>query len=99
MGSPNVSSPVLWKFVEEGHRQWVWHRLNDHFGEPIEISVSFPDYGAAVWDAIRRGFSPKRQSWVVTSRGGGTTVFEATAPVGDIWSPRHWRGHSPSSDK
>ena len=86
MGGFYATYPVRWKFVQESEKQWVWHRLKDD-GELVETSQSLPDFGAAIWDALRGGFSPKKHSWVVITRQGVSSHFGATGSSGGL-APR-----------
>lgn len=66
--------PSLWAFVEYSYRSWTWSRLWDN-GTVAATSHTFPDYGKALGDAMTHGFSPKTQTWKLTSRHGRTTTY------------------------
>ncbi|HKU71940.1 MAG TPA: hypothetical protein VJQ51_13995 [Burkholderiales bacterium] len=69
-------SSVQWKFVEMLDTQWGWQRLRAG-GKVAAISQqSFSSYGEAVRDAVKAGFSPRTQHYVVTNRRGATTQYE-----------------------
>lgn len=61
--------PVDWELVHDtgtGHT-WTWHRLRKDGS--IELTSSrLPDFGAAVDDALKHGFNPNDQHWVVRSK-------------------------------
>jgi hypothetical protein len=60
---------TVWQFVlhKNGTRKsWTWRRTRPD-GFVLEISAGpHAEYGKAINDAIRHGFRPERESWVVT---------------------------------
>lgn len=84
----------LWQFMEVtdggGERTWTWRAVGTSTG--IETAAHpHPNYGAAVMDAIKHGFLPSIDRWVVTT-AAGVTRFEPTgsdtaAPAGEKEQP------------
>ena len=61
---------VRWHFVEEylaDATRWSW-RVLEMDGTIERQSQSFPTYGEAVIEAIRHGFQPRQDHWVVATR-------------------------------
>jgi hypothetical protein len=67
----------LWQFMETrdpGSAAWTWRVVGTSTG--IETAAHpHPNYGAAVTDAIRHGFVPGNDQWVVVTPAG-ITRFE-----------------------
>jgi hypothetical protein len=67
----------LWHFMEATAASggtWTW-RLIGASGGTESTSVPLPNYGATVTDAIRHGFQPSTDKWVVVA-AAGVTRFE-----------------------
>ena len=68
---------MLWQFVvhKNGAGEiWTWRRARLD-GTPLEVSAeAHPDYGKAINDAIKHGFRPRQEPWVVTD-GASITHF------------------------
>jgi hypothetical protein len=61
--------PSRWCFKEHQIREryWTWSQVTTD-GSVVRTSEQhFPDYGAAVCEAIRHGFRPTEDEWVVES--------------------------------
>lgn len=60
---------IRWKFIEDTENDavhWAWHRMR--VNDTIEQqSLRFTSYGAAVDDAIRCGFRPVEQHFVLVT--------------------------------
>jgi hypothetical protein len=81
--------PQRWIFTEApGRDGWNWRAISPDDGTDRD-SKSFPDYGAMVHDAIKQGFQPSLEHWVVVS-AHGTTHFEPGVP------PTHAPAATPS---
>jgi hypothetical protein len=71
--------PQRWIFTEApGRDGWSWRAISPVDGIDRD-SKGFPDYGAMVHDAIKQGFQPSLEHWVVVS-AHGTTHFEPGVP-------------------
>jgi hypothetical protein len=73
---------VHWQFIEDQeHRAiyWTWRTMRGD--RTIETqSPRFKSYGATVADAIRHGFQPRRQHWIVIT-AHGITHFRPGEPA------------------
>lgn len=61
-----------WQFVQHAdgaHPMWTWTRFLLS-GEVEVHSEPFPDYGNAVYDAMKKGFDPSLDRWSVTNNTG-----------------------------
>src|SRR5688572_32003188 len=68
-----------WIFTEApGRDGWSWRITSPDEGID-RSSKGFPDYGAMVHDALKQGFHPSLEHWVVIS-AHGTTHFEPGMP-------------------
>ena len=68
--TPEATMPIRWHFVEgyEGDSShWSWRTVNVD-GTLESHSPPFKTYGIAVSDAIKNGFQPRQQHWVVSTR-------------------------------
>lgn len=68
-----------WFFVDQNNgapKPWRWRRLL-LAGEAVTTSDFYENFGQVVYSAIKAGFSPRQEPWVVIS-GNGETLFEAT---------------------
>jgi hypothetical protein len=68
---------VRWWFKEQRQpkrSRWTWRRMSVD-GSIERISCEFGDYGAAVLDALRNGFQPVSDHWIVEG-ALTTTHFE-----------------------
>jgi hypothetical protein len=100
---------VRWHFVEgyEGDfTYWSWRVLNPD-GTVESQSQSFSTYGAAVNEAIRNGFQPRQQHWIVATRHAITNFRPGkpplTVPVVGEWlqatpTPNTRRTNTPRTD-
>jgi hypothetical protein len=62
--------PIRWQFVEgyEGNTtHWSWRTVRGD-GTIESQSEQFSTYGQAVSEAIKNGFQPRQQHWVVATR-------------------------------
>ena len=64
----------LWQFMEASGGTWTW-RVIGSAGGAESISAPLPNYGATVSDAIKHGFQPSTDQWVVVA-AAGVTRFE-----------------------
>jgi hypothetical protein len=72
--------PARWVFVEgPKQNEWTWRTIAPD-GIVERVSHSFTDYGAVMLDAIKQGFRPRREHWVVITPHG-TTHFKPNQPV------------------
>ena len=88
--------PFQWQFSTADvtrRKQWYWKHI-DTVADIEERSSAFMDYGAAVADAIRHGFLPSRDNWVVHTPTG-TTEYVIGLP------PKEYRAvaESPSRER
>lgn len=64
-----METAILWQFVlhKNGASEvWTWRRSRMD-GAPLEVSAeAHPNYGKVINDAIRHGFRPQQEPWVVT---------------------------------
>jgi hypothetical protein len=68
-----------WFFVDQSNgatKPWRWRRLL-LAGEAVTTSEFYEDFGQVVYSAMKVGFSPRQEPWVVFSENG-ETLFEAT---------------------
>jgi hypothetical protein len=77
--------PIRWHFLEsyEGESvaaRWVW-RVMRVDGTIESHSRHFPTYGMAVIDAIKSGFQPRRQPWLVATRNTITHYRPGQPPM------------------
>jgi hypothetical protein len=71
--------PQRWIFTEgPGQEGWSWRATSPDDGIDRD-STGFPDYGAMVHDALKHGFHPSLEHWVIVS-AHGTTHFEPGVP-------------------
>lgn len=77
--------PAKWVFLEGPRNEWTWRTIAPDGGID-RVSPVFSTYGTAVLDAIRQGFSPRREHWMVAS-SSGTTHFRPNAPPAEDHSP------------
>jgi len=69
-----------WFFVGQNNgvtKPWRWRRLL-LAGEAVITSEFYEDFGQVVYSAMRSGFSPQQEPWVVVS-GNGETLFRAAS--------------------
>ena len=74
---------IRWHFVEgyEGEATyWSWRTVNGD-GTIETQSASFSTYGQAVSEAIKNGFQPRLQHWVVATRHTVTHFRPGQAPL------------------
>ena len=69
---------VRWLFKQH-QTVWLWRALNVD-GTIERQSEEFSDFGRAVHDAIRKGFSPSDNHWIVETRHD-VTHYESGKPV------------------
>jgi hypothetical protein len=78
----NSQTPVSWELVchiDEGH-SWTWRRLK--IDGSIELTSSpLSDFGTAVGDALKHGFRPKEQHWVVKSKNWTSHFHPGDTPI------------------
>src|SRR5436190_21698212 len=70
-----------WEFVRSanGH-QWQWRHVASD-GAVQKISVSFDGFGKAITNAIRNGFHPAREHWVIVDERWCTHFEPGGNPV------------------
>jgi hypothetical protein len=76
-GDAGVRCIKLWQFMEATDASggmWTW-RLIGSAGGVESTSAPLPSYGVTVTDAIRHGFQPSTDKWVVVA-AAGVTRFE-----------------------
>ena len=60
---------IRWQFIEDNEHDvtyWTWRNVG--VDEAIEAqSNRFANYGTAMGDAIRHGFRPREQHWIVVT--------------------------------
>jgi hypothetical protein len=74
---------TLWQFVmkRNGSREsWTWERTAADGSVEASSTGDRPNYGDIVYDAIRHGFHPKQQPWVVTDGKFTTHYFPDGRP-------------------
>src|SRR5688572_17428804 len=74
---------IRWQFVEgyEGNATyWSWRTVKGD-GSIESQSESFSTYGQAVSEAIKNGFQPRLQHWVVATRHTITHFRPGQAPM------------------
>ncbi len=74
-------SPVNWAFILHDENQWIWRQLRIDGSIELHSSSQFPGFGVAVVDAIKHGFSPKEQHWVMTNKTGTTHFHPGNKPI------------------
>lgn len=60
---------TLWQFVMEktgSGESWTWRRTAPDGSVEAVSAGSHANYGEVVYDAIRHGFHPRQQPWIVT---------------------------------
>lgn len=70
MANESAPTSIRWQFVEGYEAEsshWSWRIVNVD-GSMDSQSPPFGTYGLAVSDAIRSGFQPRQQHWVVATR-------------------------------
>lgn len=74
------AKPVHWEFVlsQDEPRQWSWRCIAVD-GSIDRHSEAYPTYGSAVDNAIKNGFRPAEQHWLVTT-DKWTTHFQKGKP-------------------
>ncbi len=68
-----------WFFMDQSNgvtKSWRWRRLL-LAGEAATTSEFYEDFGQVIYSAMRAGFSPQQEPWVVIS-ANGETLFKAT---------------------
>lgn len=73
--------PVAWAFILHDENQWIWRQLRIDGSIEFHSSSRLPGFGVAVVDAIKHGFSPKEQHWVVTNKTGTTHFHPRRKPI------------------
>jgi hypothetical protein len=72
-----MATPTQWQFVVHkngANETWTWRRSGLD-GTLLEVSTDVhATYGKVINDAIRHGFQPRREAWIVTD-GGSITHF------------------------
>ena len=74
---------IRWQFVEgyEGNTtHWSWRAVRGD-GTIESQSEQFSTYGQAVSEAIKNGFQPRQQHWVVATRHTVTHFRPGQAPM------------------
>jgi hypothetical protein len=74
---------MLWQFVmkKTGSREsWTWRRTGPDGSVEAASSGTHGNYGDMVYDAIRHGFHPKQQQWVVTDGASTSHYFPDGRP-------------------
>lgn len=92
---------IRWHFVEgyEGEATfWSWRTINGD-GTIETQSASFSTYGQAVSEAIRNGFQPRLQHWVVATRHTVTHFRPGQQPLTVPVSDAEAASGSPRSRK
>lgn len=78
-----MGTAMLWQFVvhKNGAGEiWTWRRARLD-GKPLEVSAdAHASYGKVINDAIKHGFRPRQEPWVVTD-GASITHF---SPCRDV---------------
>jgi hypothetical protein len=78
---------TLWHFVMEktgSGESWVWRRTGpDGLVEAVS-SGHHGNYGDIVYDAIRHGFHPRQQPWIVTDGGFTSHYFPEGKPASTL---------------
>ena len=72
-----MRTATLWQFVKEktgSGESWTWRRTGADGSVELSSAGSHSNYGDVVYDAIRHGFQPKQQPWIVTD-GGFTSHY------------------------
>jgi hypothetical protein len=76
---------TLWQFVMKktgSGESWTWRRTAADGSVEAASTGSHGNYGNVVYDAIRHGFQPKQQAWVVTNGSSSSHYFpDARAPA------------------
>jgi hypothetical protein len=74
---------IRWHFVEQylgDDTRWSW-RVLEADGTIEHQSQSFRTYGEAVNEAIRHGFQPRQQHWIVATRHAITHFRPGKPPL------------------
>jgi hypothetical protein len=76
------SKPVAWELIchNGDNHAWTWRRLGVD-GSIEQTSAPLGDFGAAVGDALKHGFSPKTQHWIVKSKDWTTHFHPGDTPI------------------
>ena len=72
-----MKTATLWQFMMEktgSAESWTWQRTGPDGTVQARSTASHANYGDVVYDAIRHGFHPKQQPWIVTD-GGFTSHY------------------------
>ena len=80
-----MKTATLWQFlmIRTGSAEsWTWRRTGPD-GSIDAVSIGHhANYGEIVYDAIRHGFHPKQQQWIVTDGGFSSHYFpDGRSPV------------------
>jgi hypothetical protein len=80
---------TLWQFVMKktgSGESWTWRRTAADGSVEAASTGSHGNYGDVVYDAIRHGFHPKQEQWIVTDGAFSSHYFP------DAGRPK-WQGH------
>jgi hypothetical protein len=79
-----VPLPKIWVFVksQDGRgERWQWRELLAD-GTIVRCSEDLTDYGKTVHNAIRSGFDPLREYWLIKS-SDVTTYYQPSSKLGE----------------
>jgi hypothetical protein len=86
-----MKTATLWQFVMEktgSEESWTWQCTGADGTVAARSTIRHSNYGDVVYDAIRHGFHPKQQPWIVTDGGFTSHYFpDGKAPQSGV-SPR-----------
>ncbi len=75
------ASIVQWQFIRDRvHDTWSWRSMRMD-GTTDRMSASFTEFGKTVSDAVRNGFNPSGQHWVIADREWATHFEPGADPV------------------
>jgi hypothetical protein len=86
-----MKSATLWQFVMQktgSGESWTWNRTGADGSVEASSTGRHANYGDVVYDAIRHGFHPKQQPWIVTDGGFTSHYFPDGRPPQSAGSPR-----------
>jgi hypothetical protein len=91
---------TLWQFVMEktgSGESWTWRRTAADGSVEAAATESHENYGDVVYDAIRHGFHPKQEQWIVTDGASSSHYFpDGRAPA--IGGARQSQAPMPGGD-
>jgi hypothetical protein len=86
-----MKTATLWQFVMEktgSGESWTWRRTGAGGSVETRSTGAHANYGDVVYDAIRHGFHPKQQPWIVTDAGFTSHYFPDGTTPPSAGSPR-----------